>query len=475
MERILLLDEIQFPSTLKHILSKPKKIFPFLTKNTSQIKGNFHIVISDLARSITGYQLDLKKLNQLQYHYVENSNKLSEFIANSTKIDFQNDIAKIDFIRFMDSYLFNGDKINIIHTYLYNFIGERDMNQSILHNISKFIKDILIAQDEQIEFIFKNRETDNVLTELIISEIDNLVVNKNPEQDEIYSDILPEFTNIFRDDLKFLIKHKDYLINNLEIFLNYYTFMYSIQCLLKFEKFIDGKYFETQPLYFALDWEAVTKKRSVASNLLGYKLIKEYAPNLFAHEYVLRLLSHNKFNLSESGKDVVCYTSLIEQIESHGQEYVEQFKQDLKDLIQLYINWLDKLGRLSKENKEIKLADTVENLLNQLFKFVKNGMHDDAQLKFGQSIDYLGQGAFLKSRGNLGYLLNMSHDFLILMTSIIVKDKRMPFKTLLEEFEKRGIKFDRYSNEEIISLFNSHNMLEKKSDSGDVQYVKSIL
>lgn len=469
MNRIILIDEIQFPSTLKHTLTKPKKVFPFLTKNTAQIKGNFNIVISDLARSITNYRINSKVLDEVQFQHVEGANKLSEFIANSENIDFQDDAAKVDFIRFIDTYLFDEENIKIVHTYLYNFIGESQSNQSVLRNLSEFIKDVFIAQDEQIEAVFKDKTTDDILTKLIINEVEKLVDIKTKNYEKSYSDLLPFMTNAFREDLKFLMKYKDYFISNFEILLNYYSFMYSIQCLLQFEKFNKGNYEKASPLYFALEWEAVTKKRPVASGASSYKIVKDTASNLFAHEYILRLLSHNIFNPVDKGKEVVGYSTLINKIESHGPDYIDQFTKDLQDLVQLYANWHP------KHKEPLVMEKTIEELLVQLFNLVKEKMHDDAQVKFGQSIDYLGQGTFLKSRGSLGNLLNMSHDFLILMTSIIVKDQRMPFKTLLEEFEKRGIKFDRYSIEEIITLFNNHNILDKKSDSGDVQYVKPIL
>ena len=43
------------------------------------------------------------------------------------------------------------------------------------------------------------------------------------------------------------------------------------------------------------------------------------------------------------------------------------------------------------------------------------------------------------------------------------------------EFEKRGIALDRYSKKEVMNLFDNLNIIDKKSDSGDAQYVKPIL
>lgn len=54
-------------------------------------------------------------------------------------------------------------------------------------------------------------------------------------------------------------------------------------------------------------------------------------------------------------------------------------------------------------------------------------------------------------------------------------DGKIRLTKLFEEFEKRGLLFDRESKKHIIELFEKMNLLEKRSDSGDAQYVKYIL
>ena len=56
----------------------------------------------------------------------------------------------------------------------------------------------------------------------------------------------------------------------------------------------------------------------------------------------------------------------------------------------------------------------------------------------------------------------------------IRKDK-IKLKDLFEEYKRRGIYFDRDSQSKIVDLFEKLNIIEKKSDSGDAQYVRSIL
>ena len=475
MTKVLIINENTLPKSGQHRLTKPKYLFPFSSQHSpTYLRGNFKVVVSELARIITKYQLKKNELNAIGYQYYEGAHKLSEYIANSKQIDFEDDVARVDFIRFIDTYLFNNDgQMKIIHTYLYNFIGESEPNQTVLRSIAEFINSVFVGNNKEIQDIFKNKETDDVLTKLIIEEINCLVEERDNSSKRKYSNILPGFVKLFREDIKFLVQHKDFFIANFEMFMNYYIFMYICQSVIQFEKLLQGNEEEVQPIYFALDWEAVTKKRPVANHISGYKFIKEHANNLFANEFVLRLLSHNTFNADSEGDlkdslEVYSYQKLITEIEARGESSVQQCVVDLKNMIQNYIEW-------AKVEDPPEIPNSIKELLTVLLRLVKKEMPLGVQVRYGQSLDYLGHGMFLKQRGSLGYLLNVQHDFLMLMTAVIVKDERMPFKTLLKEFEKRGIAFDRHSIEEIVTLFNNHNILDKKSDSGDAQYVKPIL
>ncbi|OCS87290.1 DNA phosphorothioation-dependent restriction protein DptG [Caryophanon latum] len=469
MTKVLLIDEFVLPKTGQHRLTKPKVLFPFSSQHhATYLKNNFKLVISELARNVTRYNLDNSALENMSQYY-ENANPLSEYIGSSNKIEFNNDVDRVNFIRFIDSYLFNRDnQMKIIHTYLYNFIGESEAGQIVIRNIAEFINSIFIGEDEELQNIFKNKETDDLLTKIIVEEIESLVSGKKKDTKAKYANVLPDFVKLFKEDLKFLVKHKDFFVANFEAFMNYYVFMYFCQTVLQFEKLSKASG-DVQPIYFALDWEAVTKKRAVASYLHGYKFIKEHAPNLFIHEFVLRFLSHNFFNEhAEQELEVYSYSKLLAEVESHGEQYTKQFIIDLQQAIQTYSDWAG-LGKVDTSSQHI------DELLSQLLKLVESKVSKDVMARYATALDSLAFETFLKQRGSLGYLLNIQHSFLMLMTAVIVKDERMPFKDLLKEFEKRGIAFDRHSIEEIVTLFDNHNILDKKSDSGDAQYVKPIL
>ena len=64
-----------------------------------------------------------------------------------------------------------------------------------------------------------------------------------------------------------------------------------------------------------------------------------------------------------------------------------------------------------------------------------------------------------------------------MFTQIILEEYqgKIRLSKLFDEFEKRGLLFDRESKKKITDLYEKMNLLEKRSDSGDTQYVKSVL
>ena len=87
------------------------------------------------------------------------------------------------------------------------------------------------------------------------------------------------------------------------------------------------------------------------------------------------------------------------------------------------------------------------------------------------------QKNFGKRRGTLGYTLGVDENYIIMFTQIILRANKGKIKLsfLYDEFERRGLLFDRESRKKIAELLEKMNLLEKRSDSGDTQYVKSIL
>lgn len=266
-------------------------------------------------------------------------------------------------------------------------------------------------------------------------------------------------------------KYKDYFLTSFPLLTHYYVFMYACQLIIKFEQFTEADFDKIQPLYFALEMESISKRRKAADELEGFKFIKDHSINLFRHIHTISHLSHNVFNeeLLKKGEkiDFMPYSQLNKLVKQEGTEFEQLFLRDIKQWIQDYLEWSNK--KVDDESQDL------ESAMKILFNCLKAGMSAGVCDKYGKNIEDLGANIFIKSRGSIGQVLNIKHDFLLLLTAVSVKNQRIPLNDLFVEFERRGVAFDRYSKKEIISLFDNLNILDKKSDSGDAQYVKPIL
>ena len=70
----------------------------------------------------------------------------------------------------------------------------------------------------------------------------------------------------------------------------------------------------------------------------------------------------------------------------------------------------------------------------------------------------------------------MTERDIIFLTKVSLRDEeKIRLNDLYKEYEFRGIYLDNSSKEYLQEFFTKLNLIDKKSDSGDAQYVKRIL
>ncbi len=448
-----------------------EKPLPFRSNPTPVYEENFHLVISEMAQLINNNKVDEKKLERGEALNIPAYNALSKYIATSPSIDFsEGEEAQKDFARLVDTYLFADQRLNLVHSYLYSFISIASDKKipSPLSNMAKFCRDVLFDGCDEAKALFKDKEADDVLTQLIIQELSHLTSDKASKQAiRENTNLLPQLTQLFQEDVLYLKNYPSYLLSNLELLVNYYAFTYIMQFLIKAQQYTKANFNEVEPLFYTLADEVVTKTRDAAKPYRGYKRVQDVATYGFAHYEVLQQLSHNIFNEKYERKPVLTYDELFCRTQELGLKH--QLKEDLKQWMKRYADVM------KKEPPHIPSDSTIDELLRIHVRFVHENMKKAPKERFKDSITRLGKENFLKLRGPLGYVLTLNHDLLILLTAVIVGDKPKPLAAVLEGFEERGIALDRYTIARIIEIFTTQNILDNKSDSGDTQYVKPIL
>lgn len=437
-----------------------------ISQNSKLIRGNFSESLGEFVRKITKSKVKQVKPKDTDTKMETDVDFITEYIAEN--MEFNSDDERYDFIKLINSYLFSSDQLIVaVHPFLYNFMN---VESNKYNKYAVFLSDIFVNDNEDIKQLFESNESDNIVIKVILDKIKQLRVKDSKEVQHTFVNMLPNFTALYQKDLLYLSKNKDKFLKDFPLLTHFYAFMYMIQLLVQFNLFEKADYSKCEPLYFALDWETISKRRSAAKELNSYKLIKEHLSDLFAHIHALSQLSYNTISMQEDKNMVFGYSDLWSKIQLEGPEYEANFIREFKSWILEYRKSID-----APSICDMPITNDYPSLIRLFFDSLKIGTSDSVRKKNGETIENMGADAFLKARGSLGSLFNIRHDLLMLLTGVIVKDERKPLKIVFEEFEKRGIKFDRYSKQEIIVLYNSHNMLDKKSDSGDAQYVKPIL
>lgn len=322
---------------------------------------------------------------------------------------------------------------------------------------------------------------DSEMLALIQQENSNPVLAKLFEQLSIASGISDNQLNkkfavffnslkeLYLEDMKHLSKNKKYFMESFEYLLMHYYFTYISQFTLQCGD-PNATLNENYGQFYSYETELTSKTRNCYHH--GYQKLSKAKSNLF---YNMILLTHLNFT-----EDQKAY---------HLHEIIEQMsQQDLHSLIEWIEDYMS-VGKFNHENASelleefdgLKQEMNVEKMIlfyrkciESYYTKVNPGSYA-AVSRYPKSLEEVAKRYFLKKRGNLGYMLNITQDFLVLMVAVCVKEEKMHIKNLFVELERRGIYLDRYSQEHILEVLDNLNLIIKQSDSGEVQYVKSIL
>lgn len=353
-------------------------------------------------------------------------------------------------------------------------------NQALLYTssslsdnkVAKFLFDVLNdGEVKESDGGYFEDEADNVLDELVYKILPNLEAKDSTNKE--YMPLVPYVSNVFKEDFAYIMKDKNSIQKYMKKLLNYYYFFYISQLSIKLDAMFNVDSNRIEPLFFTVEWEKMSKSRKPYN--LGWRKLEASIVKLFAHSKLLEMLNQNG-EINHSIEDNITYEKIkrdVKKIETTS------FGEDVKYLTQLY-----------KENitdfnfDEIKYLNCYENeVLNDILywfncingQFKRTGRSRAASGYSAWFSEYCKKN-ILKNRRSLGYTLNLKEEDIIFLTKICIKDEeKMKLKDLFSAFEQRGVMLDLKTKEEINSYYEKLNLIEKKSDSGDAQYVKRIL
>lgn len=446
-------DEIvQGKCNLTHSQFNKFKLLPYAANETNLV-SNFDGVIGAFSRMVCDKELkDKFDVNEFIENVVD---EVEEFEDENSKQSFRN-IIKTMFI--------NNENLVDFDVKAMNYIEASTQEEKV----ARFIYSLFF--DDELKESLKehyNKTTKNILKRLVLRALPDLY-DKETKVEE-YKCYLPFIKEIFKKDFNFLMSDAELYKNSIQRFLEYYNMFYVSQLSMKLSSFENADLYKPEPLYYTLSWESTSKNRTAYK--FGYENLKDNMKSLFSHAITLEILNHHNLGVQ---------LGYVELRKIFMENNSIKIAEDIEALIEDYEKRIcdkkwDEFKDVIKEDENIAFSKVYKLFKVIEFQFVKSG-RTRAYESYKNWFKRFIEEKFGKRRGSLGYNLNLTEEDIILLTKICINtNEKLKVSLLFEEFENRGIWFDRDSQTRIIQLYEKLNLLEKKSDSGDAQYVKSVL
>ncbi|MGO4937742.1 DNA phosphorothioation-dependent restriction protein DptG [Fundicoccus sp. Sow4_H7] len=417
------------------------RLFPFHTRNPERVKFNdpFMDIVGIMVRLTLGFSNDLEDIEE---KYIERIN---------TNITTNGDIQQTEVETL---FSFNFSEINVPELLKYYPIqhseNEKETNGKII--LAKYLNGLFRIDQNQgwKQFISNKHETITLYDQIVSQNLPELSKDRSRREEFQYFN-QDEISQLFNEDLNTLMKNESIFMSNIALLVAYYMFYYIVQQAFQIDM-SNNKPFE---MWYTFENERVSKGRNAYR--IGYRLLldksKDFLVNVNVVDYLNVLIGHEEvYSLDRLMNEKELSDILLPKIFKFNQQFAQVKKEEFDSFVDL------------------------EKQIQQLKRLLKKSLNKEIQSRYAVSFKEFSKLGFIRSRGQLGYILNASPELILLFVSVIVgAQEKMLIRDFFIALEKRGLYFDSMSRREIVAYFEKVNILEKLSDSGDAQYVKSIL
>lgn len=430
-------------------------VTPFPTRNPE--RANFEAGFSPVMAAV------LRVMGNESKYYERNDQAVEEIIENGK---FDQEPSKAAFANYLKNGMKEIENGNVYKFEQLKYIPFTETSKEAKGELMyfHFFYDLFIRQNiEEIQEIFSAVESQDLLSTIMNL---TMVEQANFDEPAQYKQLFPFMQKQFVEDLRVLATNPTFLITNLEEFFVQYCYFALTQMIVQTNRYTKFNAEKPFPVVLFLNTESTQKWRD--GYRYGYKLLKEEFRYFYAHEHVLNILGANTF--ADNGNWF--YHDYATFFKEQGPEAEQQFVQSI-------YQWIEEVMavRIDDVTPIPYKHQTLEEAFRDLVELVRLQVKDEVYSRYTKAFDMFLRRFYRKNGGSLGSLLAVSPKQLLTMIAVCVgpKNSRLELNYLWAELEKRGVFLDDQTKEEVVHLLDQLNYLDKKSDSGDAQYVKAIL
>jgi len=260
--------------------------------------------------------------------------------------------------------------------------------------------------------------------------------------------------------------------------LKFYFFIYQLR-LIEDLNFL-FKESPKLPFTFSVEWESLSKGRQAFQ--AGWKRVEVRLLTMFSHAQCLEML--NCLPLAGLAPPFV-YADIKRWAQQAPFEQKQKAVEDTNYLINFYKEGISQLDFDWEKHEKLfsdnDCSEELEGKIELFFKMIQcqftHSSRKAASNRYSNWLSLFATANYLKRRGPLGNTLCLSRPQLLFLTRLCIGETpegKIRLTELWREFSKRGVAFDFETKKHVVNLFNKLNLIEKKSDSGDAQYVRAI-
>lgn len=442
---------------LNHTADKFFKLFPYkaATKTASPI-------VYDLGDCISEFFRNALEISAEPVEYEELCKKIQDNIEiEDDDIELFKDIISSLFFKNGNFYAYN------IGLYPYQTIADNKSSERIAEflycvpGLDDSDKGNIIAASKSYSF--------NVLEKMVVDSIETKN-STSKSSNEKYYQIIRSIQKQFKADFAFMLSSGMTSVEDLANVLSFYYFYYISQTCLALDQFGNGNRDQIQPLYFALDWEKISKNRKCCEE--GWAKLQDNIFQMFSHSITLEIINQNE---NPEMLDYIDFKSMAASSEEDDIRISAEIKR-AESVYVSYIGDCPKIKNLPDEDG----ANRTDGAIRHLFKCINTQFADTDRKRasqfYSEKFSEFYKARFVKNRKKSGLTLNLTERDIIFLTKLAIQhDEKIRLNDLYKEYENRGIYLDSTSKILLQEFFTKLNLIDKKSDSGDAQYVKRIL
>lgn len=441
---------------LTHKADNQFKLFPYKASGKSQAP-----IVTELEEVVTGFFREAlnKKTEPIEFE------NLCEAIHSEIEVDGDLDYFK-DMIQ---SLFFEGE--NFIATNIGLYPYQLITNNKSIDNLAHFLFSVFGVNQDDCRAIVsaKNKYKFNVLEEIVIKIIELKKVSE-ADKKQAYFAVKTDIQDKFRKDFHFMLESGMISLEDIANLFAIYYFYYVSQTCIILDHYCSGMRDGEVNYYYALDWERVSKNRKCC--IEGWDKLQDSINHMFNHAITLEILNQTA---SEEMFDYISFGNLTKENDELDYKIAEQVA--LAERV--YCSYIGDYKEFESIPYQEGINKTEKNI-RHLYKCVEaqfmNTDRKRANQSYNEKFSEFCKARWVKNRKKSGLVLNLTERDVIFLTKICLRnEEKIRLNDLYKEYEHRGIFLDGTSKEYLQDFFTKLNLIDRKSDSGDAQYVKRIL